>query len=235
MSCPGSIKLSERITGPPETTRYAEEGTRAHAALEVVLKNWPSRMAEEKLRRSHPKHMMDHVMRSARSIMALKHPSAEFRCETRVGLNYIPGMWGTIDSAIIQHFYKLHIIDYKHGAGMMVEPEQNSQLIFYALATAFEYHFDFLEVDITIVQPRIPHKRGPVRTWHTTMDALMPWEETFRKGIEATKLPNAKLRAGAHCRFCPASTICPELSRANFEQAQMDFMDHDFLDPVTNK
>lgn len=235
LGCPGCIQLCDRLEAPPTTTKYAEEGTRAHAVLERFVKN-PTDLAKHYriLSASHPKRMLEFCEQAATTIFGFIKEAgraAIFHAERRVGQGFIPEMWGSLDAAVIQPFRKLHIIDFKYGSGVLVQPEQNPQLIFYALAQAHEYGFDFGEVDITIIQPRIPNKRGPVRTWHTTMKELLPWEKTFREGIKESKRPGAPLRTGSHCRWCPAVNICPQVAKANFEQAQADFESRDFLEP----
>jgi len=40
------------------------------------------------------------------------------------------------------------------------------------------------------------------------VDTLREFGETYLAGIEATQDPNAPLREGDHCQYCPAAAIC---------------------------
>ena len=67
-----------------------------------------------------------------------------FHCETKVSLEFIePGMFGTVDAAVAEIFGRLVVIDFKYGAGVAVEPKDNTQMIYYALGIAHEYDYNF--------------------------------------------------------------------------------------------
>ena len=50
----------------------------------------------------------------------------------------------------------LQVIDYKHGVGVLVSAEKNSQMMCYALGTLelFDGLYDIREISMTIFQPR---------------------------------------------------------------------------------
>jgi hypothetical protein len=80
-------------------------------------------------------------------------------------------------------------------------------------------------VELVIVQPRAPHKDGPVRRWMTDAIHLMDFMDTCAAGAAATEDPDAPLAAGEHCKFCPAAGICPALRKIAIDQAQAEFVD----------
>lgn len=131
-------------------------------------------------------------------------------------------MYGTTDVAI-SGWDELVVIDYKHGAGVVVEVEGNTQLRYYALGAAREEEFAHQKVTYTIIQPRAQHADGPIRSETITMKELKAWGIELQQAVEKTEKPNARLRAGPHCRFCPAAPFCSELRSSVQEAAGADF------------
>ena len=160
---------------------------------------------------------------------------AEMAVETRVRVpNIGDNTWGTLDCRISQPFGPLHIFDYKHGQGVVVEVKNNEQMKLYALGTVAEagrgYHDD---VHLHIVQPRARHSDGAHRSWMTSEDELYAWlEQEVEHAAEAAMGQDGKLSAGDHCKFCKAMATCPVLRFAVQEAAAMDFADSPDNDPV---
>ena len=105
----------------------------------------------------------------------------------------------------------LTIVDYKHGEGIVVEPANNAQLLYYAYGIMRLYpHVD--RVRLVIVQPRAYHNEGPIREWEVTAEYVREWAEGVmipamnRASVEETFVP------GEWCRFCPAKLYCPVLT-----------------------
>jgi len=137
-------------------------------------------------------------------------------------------MFGTADAVIVNEFGRLQVIDFKYGAGIVVDPEENSQLIYYALGVAHKFHYNFADVEIVIIQPRaeVLDENGEpqtTRSWVTTIDNLKEWRNKFSLGVALCKSENPPMSAGDHCRFCPAAAMCPEISDRALKQAQVDF------------
>ena len=111
-----------------------------------------------------------------------------------------PLFYGTSDATYLDEENKhLHVWDYKHGAGIVVEAEENPQLMYYACGVLEEFELweDITDVTIYVAQPRGFHWKGPVRSWHTTADSLASSDH---------------IESGEHCRFCPARMgVCPQL------------------------
>jgi len=231
LACPGSVKLSINAPAQPES-QYAEEGTKAHACFEAFMTSGGEFLKTQKaLLKNHSKEMVAHAADAYHFVMdeAKKFPGAEVLCETKVDLSFVKeDEFGTVDAAIVELYGTLTVIDFKYGAGILVDPTENSQLIYYALGIAHKYDYEFSKVRIVILQPRAYADDGStVRIWETDIATLEMWRETFTKGIEACEADEPPLVTGDHCRFCKAITICPELSSKKLREAQVDF---DFRD-----
>lgn len=225
MTCGGSIALSEKAPPQVEST-FAKEGTDAHSCLEIFLKTGPKKIreAEKFLMKTYPKEMIVHAFDAARWIWKTAPYGAEILCETKCDLSHIePGMFGTTDAAIVEEFGTLNVIDFKYGAGIPVSPEENSQMLFYALAIAHQYEYNFERVNLTIIQPRADIDGETIRVWETDTKRLAVFGNEIRLAVRESKKKNAPLKSGDHCRFCPAQVICPELSTRAMTQAQLDF------------
>lgn len=153
----------------------------------------------------------------------------EWEIEARLDLRHIPEMeFGTGDFVAYHPGKKLLVVrDLKYGKGKVVEVVDNLQALIYAEGTAKRYHNRGLEcIDIGIVQPRAPHKDGPVR--NHVIDALDSVEFRFRliDAAEATAAPDAPLIAGDHCMpFCLAAPTCEALRKYTLSAAEMEFAD----------
>lgn len=225
LECPGSIALSQKAPPQPEN-KYAKEGTDGHTCLETIMKNrYRPLEAAKMLSKQFPDAMVKHALETFRHIYKLKPQTAELLCETEVRLDFVePGMFGTTDAAIVDLFDTLWVIDYKYGAGRICEPD-SSQLIYYGLGIAHKLHFNFEKIRLAIAQPRIVHKKGWFRTHDMSVPELRSWTGKFKEGVARCKDPNAPLKAGRWCFFCPAQDICPAVGASRRKSAQDDFDD----------
>lgn len=224
MHCPGSVELSEKAPKPKES-EYAKEGTDAHTCVEMLLKNRGKELSTaEVLRKKFGQQMVVHAEATVREIHKRVPPGAELRSETKVDLKHLDSeMYGTADAVIIEDFGRLTVIDFKYGAGIPVDAENNSQMAFYALGVAHAHDYNFSEVAMVILQPRAPHEKGWIREWVVPMDELIMWGKKFQDAAAKAKDPLAGFCAGDWCRFCPAAVICPEISGRALQQAQIEF------------
>ncbi len=123
----------------------------------------------------------------------------------------------------------LTVADYKYGAGVAVLPVDddgtpNPQLMIYALGLAAKYHFDFESVCLAIIQPRVWREGDDALSKAIfSIQRLKDFEREIAEAVKAASVPNAKLVAGEHCRWCPAAATCPENSRKGLEDANIAF------------
>lgn len=113
----------------------------------------------------------------------------------------------------------LKVRDLKGGEGIVVDPDDNPQLKYYAFGiidgiergSSIELRDD-LPVELEIVQPRAFHVDGPIRSWRTTVGEIKAWvRDTLVPAMDRTEYDH-DLDAGPHCRFCPAKLVCPMLT-----------------------
>lgn len=225
LKCPGSIALSKNA--PPQVeSKYATEGTLAHECLELML-TAPDPI---KIPAKFDDDMVNHAISAAQWI---KEQAGDdmLLAETRVDTSPFTceGQFGTVDAAIVREFGKLTVIDYKYGSGILREPggedgKGDSQLIMYALGLSYQYHHNFSEVELVIIQPRAYHETGEfIRSVTYPMHHLLEWAKVFKLGVMACNQPKARLKAGGWCRFCPAGPICPEIKETAMRDAQIVF------------
>jgi len=135
-----------------------------------------------------------------------------------------PDISGTADSIKSWSARKhLQIGDLKYGRGVFVEAKGNHQLMTYALLYILESGFVPETIELVIIQPRYYHKDGPIRRHTITIFELFDFMLDLQADIKAATDPEARLRAGSWCRFCPAKLACPELKRKSLAAAQAAF------------
>jgi hypothetical protein len=211
-NCPGSVKLSEGL--PDKDSIWSIEGTRAHEVLEAYLRRrlkLPVAEWEKFSRDPYNDEMRMHAENAVNFIMALaaRCDDAEVLCEQRVRLDHLhPEAFGTLDASVLEHWGTLHILDYKYGAGHGVSPVENLQMLFYAVALAHKYNWNFKRCRIWIIQPRIKGYDGPV-FWELSAKDLRVWETVFDQMIHQVQDSPDELKEGGWCHWCKAKAICP--------------------------
>lgn len=229
-SCPGSVALIAKAPRPPDSP-YAIEGSGAHALGERVLRNKPGPAASWYIGRESEvenfpqglkitEEMADHVQDYVDFVRNVWNalPGSELLVEHRFKLTHLhPKFWGTCDAVVMQPFGELHVFDFKYGAGVEVDVEENEQLMFYALG-ALELG-DFAQVILHVYQPRA----GGHSQWVTTPERLLEFGKWLRGKALETENPNAPIVPGEHCRFCPAQGICTAPYNRAVEVAKSDF------------
>lgn len=214
--CPGSVPLSEGL--PDKETEASLLGTKCHELLEKRLRGEPIGLDP-----SITPTMLSHSKTAANYIIGMKERAGDLShlmVEERVFLNFIhPEAFGTLDAAVIGHFDRLNIIDFKYGKHL-VSPVENLQLIFYALAVAHKYDFNFETVRLTIIQPRVYGYDGP-SFWELGILELKDWVEKFQRAVERVEARPMQFAEGDHCFFCKAKVRCP-LKQKRRQQKSVD-------------
>lgn len=209
MNCPGSVALIDKLNLPSTESEYAMEGTRAHAMAAYCLDkgcdaweaigfgDWIPDMVEP------VQVYLDEVRRLdvASSVMFLEH---------KIQSKRHPLFYGTVDLAVVDGS-RLHIRDFKYGAGVVVEIEGNPQILYYAYGIL--QRFPAVEtVTLGIVQPRAHHPDGPIRVVETPASEIRRWaEQELFPAMDAVSVDRS-LTPGSWCRFCPAKLVCPMLT-----------------------
>lgn len=220
LACPRSVQLSRGIV--ESESEHAALGTAAHALGERCIKTgrdpWEfiggkAKGIEIDKDMADAVHVYTSFARSARDDANQGNRWVElpFHCPDLHPLYY-----STADLVdLYEDRRHLEITDYKHGAGIVVEAENNAQLMMYACGVLEHLGLwqSVLTVTMRIVQPRGFHFDGPIREHTMPVADLRAWlYDVLLPGMEATKAADAPTASGDHCRFCPArSHACPQL------------------------
>jgi hypothetical protein len=235
IECPGSVQLSFGVEDE-EDDSYSKSGAAAHALGEYCLNNHCD--AWEFI---HWVVLPDGSLETARSTKDLSsglivdkemadavqvyldavreaHPDrhqGNFFVERRF---HVPSLhryfYGTSDAVYIDEANRtLHVWDYKHGAGIVVEVENNAQCKYYACGVLADLNIwsQIDKVVLHIVQPRawLDPKH---REWEIGIGDLEDWlDQTLILAMDRALVSN-ETKTGEHCRFCPArARACPAL------------------------
>ena len=235
--CPPSLILGEEY-GPEDTSSdYTREGTEAHSLGEFLLKSALSLPTEDPRPAMH--YYSDEMQQCAEGYRdavleiyeALRQTCSDalISIEQQVRFEeYVPGGFGTSDAIVLGDGH-MFVIDYKHGVGVKVSAEDNSQLKCYALGAylAFAPLYEINEITLVIYQPRISN----YSRWSLTVDDLLTWAKDVLKPAAALALKGAgEYACGSWCRFCKAKAICRKLAEENLALARYDFARPDVLE-----
>lgn len=246
-NCPGSVALLKRLRealeamGMPlegDEPDYRREGTALHEASEHCLTKGLD--AWEIVGQTFNDTVIDDPMAIAIQVYLDRcrvdmDKATTFGVEAKISSPIHPEFYGTTDfwaflvfsgvipprpmNELFGDDYELVVRDLKGGEGIIVEPEDNPQLKYYAFGiidgwerrASLELHPD-LRVRLSIVQPRAYHHTGQVvREWVTTVGEIKAWvKAVLVPAMLATEYDHG-LDAGEWCRFCPAKLVCPLL------------------------
>ena len=234
INCPPSAKLCEGM--PDETSTYAQEGTDCHELCAYLVEKAMGRDVQDPTGHlSYYSAEMQSCAEEYCSYVMEQYTKARGYCkdpvmfiEQRLDFSrWVEEGFGTGDCVIIADEV-LHIIDYKHGLGVLVGSEGNTQMMCYALGAldAFDAIYDIKRIEMTIFQPR----RDNVSTWSLSRKDLLDWADmvlapTARLAYEG----KGEFKAGDHCQFCKAKSVCRKRAEHNLELARYDFAMPDTL------
>lgn len=230
INCPPSARFTEEL--PDRTTRYAEEGTLAHAIAELHLqkrfgtgigpKKFKTQLAAlqadplykpEMLR--HVESYVDHIDQITNAFPSLPHVAIEQKVSFS---DYVPEGFGRCDCLVIGGT-GMHVIDFKYGQGVPVEADGNPQMLLYALGALQHYGilYGIQQVSMTVFQPR----RDSITTFSRTAEDIVRWGESIRPIAQQAWEGTGQMQAGDWCSFCRANGRCP--AQANAFTALEDF------------
>ncbi len=219
MACPGSVGLSQGIVDPE--SEHAALGTAAHAvAAQCLLKGLDAWQAMGEWVTDDcivvDKEMADAVqvyLNHARARLpggGQRWVERPFHCPSLHRLFY-----GTSDLTDYYADERLLVVgDYKHGAGIVVEVENNPQLMYYAcgMLESLDLWSAVDTVTLHVCQPRGFHFDGPIRSWSISVPELEAWLFDVLLPAMDKALVSHETKSGEHCRFCPArGHACPQI------------------------
>lgn len=225
LNCPPSVKLAEQF--PSKTSSYAEAGRLAHSIAELKARKYflepmSSRTYNSRLKKLQANPFYDKGMEDSTDsyLEVLKETALDsaqspfVALETRVNFSdYVPDGFGTADCIMISGD-TIVVIDYKNGAGVPVEAEENPQMMLYALGALQVYAPIFgdsiRKIILKIVQPNA----GGTKSWESTVEYLRVWaSETVKPAAQLAFEGRGEFCAGDWCRFCPARAQCSARAR----------------------
>jgi hypothetical protein len=234
MNCPGSVALV-KLAPPSPSSIYADKGTLLHTVISDVLAEdkAPEDMIGLKYEdQTLDQDMIDEKINPALDLLDQLDPHQEMKIvvETRVGFgSYLPGAFGSCD-LLGRIGDTAYVIDWKFGDGVVVTAEENAQLMYYAAAAMrtpeVAWVFEGVtNIECVIIQP------PAIRRWRTTPARIKQFERELKRAVKVASLPDAKLYAGDHCRFCPAKPTCPLITGAvdRALKIQLDQQDNTML------
>lgn len=228
LNCPPSARLCESYED--KGSDYAAEGTDAHSLCEYKLKTALGiRTKDPTADLTYYNEEMDDCANGYAAYILELVETAKQTCSDPVVLieqrldfsKYVEGGFGTGDCVVISDG-TLHIVDYKHGQGVLVESEDNPQMKLYALGALeiFDGIYDIDSVSMTLYQPR----RNNVSTHTVFKESLYQWaEEVLKPAAELAYAGNGEYNCGEWCQFCKAKHECRTRAERNLELAQYDF------------
>lgn len=208
-------------------SKYAAEGTAAHELAKTILECELAGQPFAYDNADIDPEILEPVMVYVKEVLS-DAKGNKVLIEERCDLSQVhPGLFGTCDNiTLIRDLKLLKVRDYKHGSGIPVEVAGNKQLRYYGLAALLSVEeFPCETVELTIVQPRVNHPRGPIRTERISSLELLDFAGELKDAALATERPDAPIVPGDHCRFCPAAGICPALRSKAQDLAKLDFSD----------
>lgn len=229
MNCPGSVAATD---GLDSDSVWAAEGTAAHTLAEKIFST-PNSAAVDYLGLEIPvgNHVFEVDEEMAEAVQLYVdvidddyEPGDVTYVEKRFDLEAVrQGMFGTNDYLRYRPSTKrLTVYDYKHGVRTVL-PDDNLQLLYYALGAATNLGLAVAVVELVIVQPRA--FGPPVRRWETDLIRLLDYANDLGEAADRALAVNAPRIAGPWCResFCPAAGTCPTYAAFAREKARLEF------------
>lgn len=223
LDCAGSMVLEVGL--PNTSSKYAEEGTRAHSAAEALLTGGTPVYDNDDMR-EYVELYVDNVRQYAEG--------GELMVEQKLNYADFLGLpkdaaWGTSDAVIIKGD-EIQVHDLKAGQGEVVSPERNPQMMLYALGALAAFDGlvgSFNRVRMVIHQPRVV--KAP-QEWDCSVDELMAFALEAKQAVHLVKAAEHGQAAIANgtktqaeweaeylkpsadaCRWCKAKATCPKL------------------------
>jgi len=235
LNCPPSARLCEAYED--KSSDYAAEGTDAHTLCEYRLKQALGIPVEDPVESLlwYNEEMEECATGYVAYVVELLE-TAKQTCsdpvvmiEQRVNFSrWVRDGFGTADCILIADGV-LNIVDYKHGQGVEVSAEGNTQLSLYALGALeiFDGIYDIDWVCVHIFQPR----KSNVASSMMEKAVLYDWADTdLTQKAQLAYEGRGDFNCGEWCRFCKAKAECRERAEANLALARYEFQAPALLD-----
>lgn len=215
-------------------TEVAEDGTACHwLAKEAWEGNSPREGSLSPNQRVITEEMYDAV--DVYHDVLRSWPNVDPMLEISIAINRIlRGMRGTPDAwAYNPTLKRLYIADLKFGF-KFVEVFENLQEICYAagLIELLQLTDPSITIEFVIVQPRSPHKSGPVRKWITTLGEIEQYIDLLSAAAHRAINQPPMYVPNPGCTDCPGRHACVALQNAALTAVEISYGGtHHELDP----
>ena len=235
LNCPPSVKLCEGMED--KTSVFAQEGTDCHELCAYLVstalgEDVPDPTANLTY---YSAEMQNCAEEYSNFVLELLEDGKKLFSDPKVYIEqrldfsrWVEHGFGTGDCVIVSDGI-LQIVDYKHGLGVLVSADHNTQMMCYALGALdlFDDLYDISTIKMTIFQPR----RGNISTWSCSKKDLLDWAETVLRPTAALAYEGkGEFKAGDHCQFCKAKATCRKRAEYNLQMAKYDFAMPDTLE-----
>lgn len=259
-ACPGALALT--IDLPEKTSEAADWGTVCHEISEICLREGKQPadfIGQTRKGKSHSFEVDDEMAETAemyvsyvrrRAIEAAPKgvsPSDLLLIEQKFSLESLHPPFdagGTGDAVIYSPSEELlEVVDLKGGRGKVVEVIGNPQGRTYGLGALLKFpKWKVSKIRVTIVQPRVGHRDGRIRSEEFHIADLVEWTTDLLAAMDrSAEAVEAKahtapavwasqyLTPGDHCAgtFCKAQGFCPALQQRALDAAGIWFDDLD--------
>lgn len=224
-TCPGSVGLSEGV--PNVSSKYAAEGTAAHALAAHCLAEGDAPrdfLGKTALVEGFEIPLDEELVSAVEEYIAYVSSTEQVGDEGAMEQSFTaamkklhPKFGGSTDYVRWRASEQLlEIVDYKHGAGVPVDVDDNKQLKYYALGALLSNpSWNAERVKITIVQPRCDHEQGRIRSYEFPAIDLVDYAADLVAAAKATEEFGADLNPSKKaCKWCPANAAnkCPAVA-----------------------
>lgn len=228
INCPPSAKLCAEQENT--SSSYAQQGTDAHELCQYKVEHALGKDVSDPTENlTYFDTEMDNCSDNYCAYVMEQFEAAKKLCrdpdiliEQRLDFSrWVPEGFGTGDCVIVAD-EELHVIDYKHGLGILVSAEENSQMMCYALGALelFDGIYNIKTVKMTIFQPR----RDNISTYTLSKEELLKWgNEVLAPTAQLAFNGEGEFQAGDHCQFCKVKATCRKRAEENLKLAQYDF------------
>lgn len=228
MVCAGSLFFTDLPLD--EGSDAAKEGTAAGELLERKLLGQPigTHAANGVAFDADMEFYLEPIVQNIRA-----RSTGLITCEQRIDWQTRSGIWirGQYDVAYIDHEGALCIDDLKYGWGP-VEVKENWQLLGYAIGLFATVNHRISAIKLRIMQPRPHHEDGMYREWTLTVEELMQYRERIEERMLQIAEGDKLLVTSPKCRYCPAASQCPALSKSFWHGVEMM---HEFMEDRINE
>ena len=240
LHCPASIPFTQQLREyiSAGTSVFADEGTHAHHILDYQLqciyKNRRPKEDDPEMVEYKDQWALDVAIEYVQDRMDF-NPGASIFLENYVQpFADVADCGGTADIIILTK-KEMEVIDYKHGRGVYVSPDWNTQILTYALGALELTDIPVERVRCTIVQPRhgeavrnSPQQNGVLTVVYSLAEVKEKYASQLRDGIDKVRIAQEKCEDPmyslntAHkegllnpgpgrkaCRFCDLKAMCP--------------------------